>query len=220
MTALNPNKAVRVEAAQSERYPLNPISAKPDSLEPATDPHHIWPRSKIKSDSWFVAVSEADEDKVVIPHVTGLAHSEHMDVEDHRSKILYEYNEDAVIWEFVWYDRVETSEEEKDRWEKETGSHRDDYPVDTWVRLGPLNPQPGAVGTPKKKRRTFKGEEKRNRVNWQVKVPKDSLEDGAGILDDLIEQLRNDHEILELYPDGGEPAYFILVAALNLALQR
>lgn len=62
--------------------------------------------------------------------------------------------------------------------------------------------------------RERKPEKPRNRVNVTVNVPKDEREDGAGILDDLLQQAR---EML-VEPMGWEddvPAYFVLVAVLH-----
>ncbi len=159
---MKPIENRNVRGVPSERYPLNPISSKPDSTEKVDDPHHIFPRSEIIGDSWFVQIMDLETDAVSdpIPHVTGLSRSEHDDVEQHRAWIKLE---DGV---FNWYQRQQL-----------------EGPEYTFELLGPLNPQPGQVGTPKKKKRAFQGEAKRKRSNWQVKIPADS-EDGAGILDD------------------------------------
>jgi hypothetical protein len=57
-------------------------------------------------------------------------------------------------------------------------------------------------------------EKPRNRVNVTVNVPKDEREDGAGILDDLIQHAR---ELLAepMGWDDNVPAYFVLVAVLH-----
>jgi len=62
--------------------------------------------------------------------------------------------------------------------------------------------------------RERKPEKPRNRVNVTVNVPKDEREDGAGILDDLIQQSR---EMLAeaLGWEDNVPAYFVLVAVLH-----
>lgn len=63
-------------------------------------------------------------------------------------------------------------------------------------------------------KRERKSEKPRNRVNVTVNVPKDEREDGAGILDDLIQQGR---ELLaeDMGWDEDVPAYFVLVAILH-----
>jgi hypothetical protein len=191
VTALKPIENRNVRGVASERYPINKKCAHPECSEPATV-HHIFPRSMIKSDSYFVEIhtglQEADsgpmgdaddwkDEVIVIPHAVGLCGSgttgHHGDVEEHRAWIKYEDGE------FVWYDRDESGKSEPG----EPG-------VPAFDRLGPLNPQPGSrEGKPKRKRYT--GQARRQRVNWQVKVPKDAQEDGAGILDDLLEQCKD-----------------------------
>jgi hypothetical protein len=180
---LKPIENRNVRGVASERYPINKKCAHPECNEPATV-HHIFPRSMIKSDSYFVEIEDnafvesgrgVKPESIVIPHAVGLCGSgttgHHGDVEEHRAWIKYEDGE------FVWYDRSPT----------------DGYVADgavAWNKVGPLNPQPGSrEGKPKRKRYT--GQARRQRVNWQVKVPKDEQEDGAGILDDLLEQCKD-----------------------------
>jgi hypothetical protein len=184
VTALKPIENRNVRGVESARYPSNLKCAHPEcnelvQLRPDGTPtvHHIFPRSMIKSDSYFVEIVErvpsydgigATEQHNVIPHAVGLCGSgttgHHGDVEEHRAWIKYEGGE------FVWYDRLD-----------DPGG---------FEKLGALNPQPGSrEGKPKRKRYT--GQARRQRVNWQVKVPKDEQEDGAGILDDLLEQCKD-----------------------------
>jgi hypothetical protein len=188
VTPLKPIENRRVRGVASERYPLNTVCAHPECTEPVSDPHHCFPRSQIVGDSWFVEIewlghgSLIDGEPVantsVIPHVTGLCRGHHDDVERHRAWIKLEDGE------FRWYDRqalIYDSEEEAliDKYE-----HASDGT--TWVFLGPLNPQPGSrEGKPKKK--PHKGEAKRERGTWSVKVPKDERENGAQVLDELYE---------------------------------
>jgi hypothetical protein len=198
MTALKPLENRKVRGVYAQRYPLNPISSKPDSTEPAVDPHHIFPRSQIGNESWFVEIGALEgEDlayvRVVIPHVTGLSREEHDDIEAHRAWIRLE---DGI---FNWYDRQVL--------ELPKGGTRTE-----WVLLGPLNPQPGTAGTAKKKRRKFQGEAKRKRANYQVKVPADH-EDGAGILDDLVEQCES-KLMMTMGHEAPRPPYFTLTDVL------
>lgn len=205
MTALKPITNRLVRSVPSERYPLNAISAHPTSTEPATDPHHIFPRSQIKGDSWFVEITEpgvepgVDEDiKIVIPHVTGLTREEHRQVEEHEAWIKLEGGV------FNWYDRV-TSQFDG------TGASI----VGTeWELVGPLNPQPGA-GQGKPKRKKFQGEARRKRITVSVKVPQDDQEDGAGIWDDTIDAAREKLLRVEFTDKEDYPPYNVIVAGLQ-----
>jgi hypothetical protein len=130
MTALKPIENRRVRGVAAERYPLNEVCAHPSCKDPAVDPHHIFPRSMINGDSWFVEISNEGGEREKgapgfdpIPHVTGLCRVHHDDVEEHRAWIKLEDGG------FVWYVRKE----------------------DDWLRRGALNPQPpGKEGKPKR----------------------------------------------------------------------
>lgn len=172
----------------SERYPINGICAHPSCTEPTADPHHCWPRSAIGNDSWFVEfVEPLIGDRRVMPHVAGLCRAHHDDVEEHRAWIRMEGNDT-----FVWYDRDELGRVA-------------DPEYDGWVIVGPLNPQPGSrEGKPK--RRPFKGEQRRQRLTITLRVPKDSEEDGAGLLDDLHRQVEE-----RLGHERPRPIYYSII---------
>lgn len=197
MTPLRPLETARVRGVASTRYPLNQICSMPECDQPAVDPHHIWPRSLISGDSWFVEVVEGDEAAVfkanspsetALPHVTGLCRAHHDDVEAHRTWIKLEDGE------FVWYDREM--------------SHDGSEVYDHWLPLGSLSPQPGSrEGKPKRKK--FKGEKPRNRVSKSIRVPKDEQEDGVEILETLIDLAA------EKRGKPDVPPYYTLVDSLH-----
>lgn len=199
MTAIKPIENRRVTAVASERYPLNKKSSAPNSTEDATDPHHCFPRSLIKGDSWFVQIIE-DDGYTVIPHVTGLSRDEHERVE--RGEVWIRYNVDGDgVWSW---------------WERNDG---EDLPVVeptkyAWVDLGPLNPQPGSVeGKPKRPR--LKGEARRKRKTISIRVPDDS-ENGADLWDELVDDVKAKLVKEGLYEEGAAiPIYEALFAALT-----
>lgn len=182
MTALKPtdDRYPFVRGVASTRYPLNKTCAMPTCTEPAESAHHIFPRSLISNDSWFVEIRKVvveQLDRVSskgIPHVIGLCgdgtRGHHGDLEEHRSWI--KLDEDGS---FVWYDRVAP-----------TDPH-DEIPEDwqEWVSVGLLNPQPGSVeGKPKRKRTKKGSEERAARKTVSVRLPEDF---GGDDWDDLIE---------------------------------
>lgn len=203
ITALKPLENRRVRAVASERYPLNEVCAHPECSEPTADPHHIFPRSLIAGDSWFVQIDYTLHESTgaggdvhplsegeIIPHVAGLCRAHHDDVEEHRAWIKLEDGE------FVWYARERNADE--------NGQGFD--------RVGPLNPQPGSR-TGKPKRKKFKGEKRRKRTTISIKVPKDAQEDGAGVWDDRLEQAQTRMEADgELDPD--RPPYYLITDIL------
>lgn len=186
-----------MRAVASERYPVNPVCAHPGCAEAAVDPHHIFPRSLIAGDSYFVEITEDGNEQTVIPHVSGLCRAHHDDVEQHRAWIRLE---DGV---YVWHDR---------------GQERpglllcasDDSALVRWEPLGPLDPQPaGREKAHKPKRKRLKGEARRARTTISIKVPKDEAEDGAGVLFDCIGLLESKRGF-----DPPRPPYYTLVDAL------
>jgi hypothetical protein len=193
VTALKPTENRRVRGVAAERYPLNAVSSHPESDAPADDPHHIFPRSAIGGDSWFVEITD-DEETTVIPHVTGLSREEHDRVEQHEAWIKLE---DGV---FVWYDREPDVE----------------GPVtDSWVRVGPLDPQPGGrekVHKPKKMR--LQGDERAARKTISVRLPEGV--DGA-YWDELFAEATKtelDQQDTQFDPALGEIAVGKLIVAV------
>lgn len=208
MTALKPLENRRVRGVASERYPLNEKCAHPECTEPAVDPHHIFPRSAIGNDSWFVLVVEDEEGNYTtedpIPHVSGLCRKHHDDLEEHRAWVKLE---EGV---FSWHIQVPPPEHELERWESETGEHRDSYPLISWSALGPLNPQPGSrEGKPKRKK---KGQARSGQSQtWTLRAPKgESMEPFFELLEQAQFRLQN-------YYESQEPPlpYITLVAVLH-----
>lgn len=193
MTALRPLATSLVRGVSAVRYPLNTVCAQPECTEPAADPHHCFPRSQIKSDSWFVKILGQEP----IPHVTGLCRAHHDDVEEHRAWIKLEDDN------FVWWDYKGSA--------TQIGVDKFDEGGE-WARLGPLNPQPGSKeGRPKRPR--YKGEARRNRATLSLRVPADEREDGAGLLNDLQAEVEE-----KLGHKPPRSIYYTIVDSFNFVL--
>jgi len=171
MTAIKPIPNLRVKGVPSTKYPLSEVSSHPHSTEKADDAHHIFPRSLIGNDSYFVLIENEDGSGTILPHVVGLTREEHRRIEEHESWIKLEDGQ------FVWYDRVAPTDP------------YDEIPADwqEWVKIGPLNPQPGQQGTPKRKR--LKGEERAQRKTISFRVP-DDAERGSEVFDTLLAETK------------------------------
>ena len=186
MTALNPDNEKEVRGVLAQRYPLNSHCAHPECNRTDVTAHHIFPRSHTGNGSWFVELAEpgagftgvkkppiADKKAQVIPHVVGLCGhgtaGHHGQVETHEAWIKYEDGE------FVWYDRLPDVSEVPG------------FLAADWKCVGPLNPQPGGKEKQKAPRRRSQAPG-RLRTTWPIKVPKDKQEDGAELLDALIEE--------------------------------
>lgn len=215
MTAIKPAQTRRVQAVAAETYPVNSKCAWPDSDADADDPHHCFPRSAIGGDSYFVSLtfdtyeeaiavvgkkvgltevpysrtpSETDDGKAwvtaPIPHVVGLSRAVHRSIESRDFKILLE----GGI--FIAH--------EKDSFRG-------------WIEKGPLSPQPG--GTERKTHKRFHGRDRRIRKTISFRVPNDAGEDGAGLLDDKADQLRE-----RLGKNDDYPFYQVISLALDYTL--
>lgn len=181
MTALKPMENLRVLACKAERYPLNRQCSMPICTEATADPHHVFPRSLIAGDSWFVMIADEEtgqyDPSKTLPHVTGLCRAHHNDVEEHRSWIKLE---DAG--EFVWYDR----ERIECMWCKSSSMTSRCECKEEWVNAGSLNPQPGSVEGKPKRKRTQKGTaERASRKTISVRLPEGF---GGDDWDELIEE--------------------------------
>lgn len=198
MTALKPIESWDVTAVSDHdeerkllrKAVVSPFCCHPDCTNASEGAHHTFPRSFINSTSWFVRIP--GEDRPVL-HVAGLCGSgttgHHGDVEEHRAWIKYEDG----IWN--WYERE----------------------ADDWQFVGPLDPQPGKQGV-KKPRRRKKGEERKARKTISIRVPAEAGEDGAGVLDDLI-QTGRELWAPELGWSENVPPYYVIVAAFAKAFQ-
>lgn len=208
MTAIKPAETRRVVAVAAETYPVNAHCAWPDSDAEAVDPHHCFPRSSIGGDSYFVSLTFDTYEQAVevvgkgvgvtevqqrdgsvwvtdpIPHVTGLSRDIHEAVEKKQKKIS------LINGKWLAFDKDAEGK---------------------WVELGELSPQPGARGG--KKRKRFKGEKRRKRKTISIRVPQDEQEDGAGLLDEKLEAMR---EVLG--QDESYPPYYCISAALDYTL--
>jgi len=150
VTALKPLETSRVTGQLAARYPLSMFCSHPECPEPTDDPHHIFPRSQIGNDFWFVQAWDEEAHEMFtspMPHVAGLCRPHHDAVEEHRAWIKLEGDT------FVWYD-----------WDDE---------AEDWVKVGALDPQPAGrdkVHKPKRKRFTT-DEELAKRKSVSIKLP-------------------------------------------------
>lgn len=198
MTALRPTENARVVGLKDGQIKLlrkailNRVCGHPDCADATVDAHHIWPRSLIANDSWFVEITGDDGQKTVFPNIIGLCREHHDDVEQHRAWIRLE---DGV---FNWFVRDSDGQPE-------------------WVLVGHLVPQPGQVAQVRKARRKAGATDARRSRFVRYRVP-DDAEDGAVVLDDLIVAFREEWTE-ELGWTDTVPPYYVIVAAFVKALQ-
>jgi len=196
VTAIKPIDNRKVHSVASERYPLNKKCSHPECNEDAVDPHHAFPRSLIKGDSWFVQIDLDDGEWIIIPHVTGACRAHHDQYESRALWLRWDVEGDG-LWT-VWY----------------RNDGKDGVGSEIWAELGPLNPQPGSVeGKPKRPR--FKGEQRRKRRTISIRVP-DDTENGGEVWDELVDYTKERLVREGLYEEGAQiPNYEAITAALN-----
>lgn len=198
MTLL-PVESRDVKGVPATKYRVNRICSHPHCTA-ASEPgaHHIFRRSAIIGDSYFVSIDFADP----IPHAVGLCSEHHRQITDNNCWIKLE--DDGT---FVWYEAL-------------PNAPVDPFGKTTWEPLAPLDPQPGQLEkrAPQKPARlkTEKTEEKRPSANWAIRCPKDAAaqyggEDGIALLKEMVA------ECARLIPhrDEDSPPYFVLMDALG-----
>ena len=201
MTAIKPIENRRVIGVPSEAYPMNVVCSHPECTEQVQGVHHAFPRSQIKSKSFFVKITDDDGKETIIPHATGLCGSgttgHHGDLEEHRAWLKYE----GGFWELY----EQTNEDHANS----QGRGK------VWESRGLLNPQPGSrEGKPKRKKTATSPAEKKAKVTYSIKTPKDE----ENVLPEW-EEIMRDKWREEMGWKDDVPAYFVWVAAAVKATQ-
>lgn len=215
MSALKPIENARVLGVLADSYPINKKCAHPECNEEAVDPHHCFPRSRQIGSSYFVAITfdtaaeakkvgavmrvkplKEDPLTIVIPHAVGLCRVHHDQVEQHFAWIKLDLEDGVWSW-----------------WETNDGKDGNRGPGAAFVELGALNPQPGSVeGRPKRKK--FQGEARKKRRTISIRVPDGADENGAELLDELVETLES-----RIVGEGKHrPIYYTLIDSLNFTV--
>lgn len=235
MTALKPIENRAVRAVASETYPSNLVCAHPEctekvDLRPNGEPtvHHIFPRSMVKSDSYFVQI-EALKYEELVP----LAGDTRTSAGPHKTGDIYGVGDETAIRlhrvilpHAVGLCGSGTTGHHGDVEEHRAWIKLEDGvfvwyrkiplvgPRDAWERVGPLNPQPGSRdGKPKRRRKASTPEERKARVNHTIRTPKDE----ENVLPELI-QAGRDAWADELGWTESVPDYYVVTAAFAKAL--
>lgn len=206
MTKL-PAESWKVTGVTGPKYRVGPYCSVPDCHRFADHAHHIWRRSFIGGDYRWVKLW----DDTIVANLTGLCVQHHQEVTENFAVI--KYMDDGVFY-----------------WAEE---YRDEYEV-----VGELDPQPGVQPEPsipdhdeeddtcptcghKARRRVqeLPPGPRRPRKSWSVRVPADSLEDGAQILDELEQEVAEAFGI-DHYSNVANRRYFSIVQSFALILQN
>lgn len=203
------NRDVRgLEGPEFPAYKVGPVCCAPGCSRYADHPHHLWRRSALGGAFSWVELW----DHTIVGNVVPLCARCHQDVTEGRVWMRYEEDGKKVVW--------------------------DDNSVKFPAAIFPQPPRMGATLTPAEK--PFLGpasrvmcpgcgralphesDEKkprdmsRRRKTWVVSVPDDAREDGALVLDTLLDECRD----LFQHGEDRNVRYFTLVQALALVVQN
>jgi len=207
-----------VEPHEGKPYRVGPVCSAPGCSKWADHAHHIFRRSFLQGPYAWVKIP-SPEGEMVVGNLCGLCYQHHQDVTENKAWIQWDYARKR----YAWADR------------KPEMIERNGVALG-WQPKGLLDPQPPFWGEPEKATETRdedseKRDEcptcrrrlpqqlsrlpRRQRKSWVVSVPDDS-EDGAGVLDVLVEECakifqRDEHH---------DYRYLTLVEAMSLLLQN
>lgn len=180
--------------------------------------HHIVRRSFLGGDYAWVKY----DDGRIFANKTGMCYTHHKSVTENRCQIDYEdgifywntYVGDPAplqIQPFV-LDNVPSGEE------PESEGHHDH----THDHHGPERKVCESCGRPLPKPKIeAPDEEKKPRRTWAISVPNDALEDGANVLDTLLEAARDELDRVGIsYGNGSKVKYYPLTTSLALFVQN
>lgn len=200
MTLL-PAEPKRIERAPEGMTPIDTFSnycSNPLCTSDARDMHHIVRRSYAGNNTWVVI------DGIIMPNVCGLCRPCHDLITNNKAQIVYENHE------YRW---------------SQGGNVMPLEPPPPQMDKPPVFPEPRIFAArvcptcerPLPKPKPDKPEEKRPRRTWSVTVPKDERENGAEMLDVLIEETRAELGKAGLpYGEADSVKYFVLSTALAL----
>lgn len=205
MTRLPFPETYKILAADGPAYVLPNECSYPPCLSYAIERHHLVRRSFLGGPFDWV-----EYDSVLIQNVVGLCNEHHRMVTENQAEIRW-----SPLGHFDWFD-CQTGESRKLSPHPRIGGVDNGPPVEE-------NVVPDVCPTCHRphRRKTVKPEEKRPRERWTIHVPKDERENGAEILDTLLEEARSLMARAGLpYGDEDNARYFILSAVLGLFVQH
>jgi|SRR5215471_2427994 len=223
----SPSEDRRTEGLDGPSYPLNIVCPVPGCTQSnRLERHHLWRRSDVIGDKWWVRT----KDGKIHGNVVKLCGFHHLEVTQNTAHIAYA---DGTFW---WKDILAEpllltwQPPEEDVYEalrsRVTPSERKDDPDLALVeKLGAAHVlQPGHDPDicPTCLRKLPKPKDKdpeapKVRKTWSVAVPLDHWEDGADMIDTLLEEAHRELNRNGLpFGEGKKVKYYLLTTALGL----
>lgn len=202
-----------VEAMRGEMFPkyqVKPMCAHPDCSRFVDHVHHIVRRSFIIGDVAWVRYANGD----IVGNLVGLCAAHHEDLTINKAFIRYD-ERDQHYW---WFNALaENTGQLYPHPPRHFHAHEHDPIEVPLIGPGTLMICPGCKRpVPRKREPGEKLDAKRRRKSWTVQVPDDADEDGAVVLDTMVEALAS----LFGKEDSPNLRYFTLIEAMALVLQN
>lgn len=212
MTRL-PMESRDVEALRGDEWPeyqLNVVCAAPGCDQTTLERHHVWRKSFVGGDVWWVKLSDGS----VTGNCIGLCNEHHGQLTRNEAHIAYERGTYGKVG-FAWTDLFASTQWMQ--WQPPKQADLDLGIGHVLVEGHNANECPTCHRALPRPKLDTPQEEKRIRRTWSITVPKDNLENGADILDTLLEEIREEMGKRGM-SYGAEAKYFVLSTALALFL--
>lgn len=196
-----------VKGVEGAGYVLNAECAAPDcDLITGGERHHLWRRSFLIGDYWWVELPDGR----VIGNCIALCHEHHRQVT--KGIVRIEYDGEFFYWHVLAEDDMLAL-----RWQPPAHPEGEIYDSKPPGKKGAVCPSCGQALPHPKHDEDKPLEKKRVRKSWSIAVPVDEQENGAELLDAYLETIR------QLFGEAGLPygntesaKYFPLSNALAL----
>jgi hypothetical protein len=191
-------------------YRVKPICSHPTCSRFTEHAHHICRRSFIIGDIAWVSY----EDGPIVGNLAGLCWMHHEDITRNRAGIIWENR----LKQYTWVDEQGVSVGKLSPHPPIHGEPAKDDPriVDHLHGPGSAEVCPTCSRPIRRPKDASKLEEKKRRKTWLVTVPDEAAEDGALVLDVMVEELA----VLFGREDSPKLRYYVLTQALALLLQN
>jgi len=201
---LLPLQDPRIRGVEGPRYKVGPLCEAPGCNRPVDHAHHLWRRSYLTGDYWWVEVPEAlGLRTITIGNVVGLCWRHHEDVTGtvggHKAAFIW--RDGVLLWT-----PVEPFINKSDQAVVPTRPFEGtpEAPVSEQERCpkcGRRKPRKKPEGLPKR--------DPRRKTRFVLMVPKDSEEDGHALVTSLLD------DCAEKMGRSEKETYYTLVDALN-----
>lgn len=203
----SPLRSPEIKGVEGEPYELNALCAAPGCRQPSEDPHHLFRRTALGGPFWWVELTPG----LTTGNVVGLCRKHHDMITTDAAWITFE--DDIYTWSTL-FDASVMLDAQPPRL------------ADSGLKIQPEKSESVLNGTCPTCLRPLphkhpKREPARIRRTWSLTVPKDERENGAEMLDTLLEEARKELARAGL-PYGNEEAakYFVLSSSLALFVQH